>query len=347
MRADAQQWNLFGYDVSRFAHYVRAGWRELLWGERAGVRRHLDAPVELFDETRGTSQHYIAECPVDDSAVPAGDSYRALCLPGDRVLIKSLTLPAVLELELDNAIALEVQSSSPFGPDNSCHGWVLRERSGDSLHLVLAIAARSEVDAWLAARGQGADGEQPLPEVWVLDDHRRPIVLEGFGENRRYRAYSRRVGAFAARLGFIALCLITLAAVPGVVRSLQSERMEGYLQQAEREASEAQALREQLAQGNARAQALQELIDQQVDYHRMLERLSDQAPDGVYLQRLEAEGRQARLMGWADNAAAFMQVLTGDDTYSEVRTPSAFSRDRRTGLERFVLELQLSAGGGQ
>lgn len=345
MAVDEQQWNLFGYDLSRVAQYVQSGWRELLWGEPAGIRRHLDAPVELSGPRHGARALYIAETRVPTTApVPQERPYSAVLLPAERVLLKNLTLPAALEFDLEQAIALEVQSSSPFPWDNSCYGWALRERSQDRLHLVLAIAARADVDACLATQGATAATDSVQPEVWALDDQQRPVVISGFGENARYRAYPRRVARVGARVALIALCLVALAALPGLVRSLQVQRMEGYLQAVTQESTEAQALREQLLRGNAQAQALQQLLDQQVDYLRVLDRLSTQTPYGVYLERFEAEGARTRLMGWADNAAAYMQILTGDAAYESVKTPSAFSRDRRTGLERFVLDLQLPTG---
>lgn len=341
MRADSQQrWNLFGYDLTRGASFIRAGWRELIRGRQAGIRRRLEAPVAL-QRVDGSCHYYRAETPVDADRLPKQPPFAALQLPPENVLLKELTLPASLELELDSVMALEAQSSSPFPRDNTCYGWTLLDRRENNIQVLLAIAALDDIEAFLEQ--SGVSGNE-LPEIWVLDEQGRPVVMQGFGETRRQQAYPRQVAAFGARLGLLVLGVILLAAVPAVVRDMQAERMERYLQDAQDEASVAQALREQLVSGNERIQSLQALFDEQVDYHRALENLS-QAPDSIYVESFEANGPRVRIVGWADNAAAYMGALVNNPFYTDVSSPSAFSRNQRSGRERFVLDLELPRAG--
>ena len=249
-----QRWNLFGYDLSQAGSFVRAGWRELIRGREAGIRRRLEAPVVL-QRIDGSRAYYIAETVVDADELPKLDPYSALQLPPDNVLLKKLTLPASLELELEGAMALEAQSSSPFPRDNTSYGWTLLGRNGGMLQVLLAIVARDDIDAFLGQHGIGISDNE-LPEIWVLDDQGNPVVMQGFGEARRQKAYPRQVAAFGARLGLLLLCLILIATAPAVVRDMQAERMDQYLQEVQNEASEAQALREQLVSGNDKIRAL-------------------------------------------------------------------------------------------
>src|SRR5690606_28479130 len=108
-----------------------------------------------------------------------------------------------------------------------------RGREAGQLHIVLAIAEKYAVQQWLEA--QGYQSEQELPEVWVFDPQNKPIVLSGFGETRRHQEYSRRLRRFGGKLLFAGLCIVLLAAIPGVTRKLQTDRMEAFLQQAEQE----------------------------------------------------------------------------------------------------------------
>ena len=340
-RSESHQWQLFGLDLSRGGRYLRAGWRELLWGDAAGLRARLDAPVELLAED-GSRHWYVAEQPLASTGldVQAAD-YHALLFPSDKVLFRSMRLPKVLELELNDAIALELRTHSPFPANNTVHGWRVAGRAGEFVELSLAIASRSEVMAWLAARN--ATQKDALPEVWVRDDAGRMLVLEGFGEQQRYKAYPQRIAAAAIKLAFLGLCIVALLALPGVVRSLQSERMEAHFAQAQQEAAEAQALRDALVLGNARVQELQGILDESLDYHALLEQVSRQTPDEVYVQSLRVEGDKLRLAGQASNAVAYMQLLSESPQFVEVQTSSAFSRDRRTGLERFLLDIRVAA----
>jgi len=351
MPVDVHRLSLFGLDLSRYANYVRAGWHELVWGEASGIRRQLDVPIKLLEPAqsgrpvegaagrRPRSSLYIAEQPVPPRSVAEPVKYRAVRMPTDQVLVKNIRLPVSLELELEETLSLEALASSPFPPDVTCYGWAVRSRDADSLNIVLAIAERNAVHDWLEE--QGYQSEDDLPEVWVFDPQNKPIVLSGFGESRRHREYARRLRRAGAKVLFIGLSIVLLAVVPGLVRKLQTDRMEVFLTQAEQESSDAQALREELLRRNAQIAAMNALFSERVDYHRVLDYLSQTAPNSVYLQRFEAEGRRARLTGWADNAGAFMQTLGQDGAFGEVSTSSAFSSDARTGMERFVLELQL------
>jgi len=353
MPVDVHSLNLFGIDLSRYVNYLRAGWHELLWGDASGIRRQLDVPVKLLapgqpghDESAVAGRHprsslYIAEQPVPPRAVTEPVTFRAVRMPTDQVLVKDIRLPVSLELELEETLSLEALASSPFPPEATCYGWAIRSRDAEFLSIVLAIAERQAVHDWLEE--QGYRSEADLPEVWVFDHQNKPVVLSGFGESRRYQEYRRQLRRTGGKVLFIALCIVLLAAVPGVVRKLQTDRMETFLAQAEQESGDAQALREELLRRNAQIAAMNALFSERVDYHRVLDYLSQTAPDSVYLQRFEAEGRRVRLTGWADNAGAFMQTLGQDGAFGEVSTSSAFSSDARTGMERFVLELQLPA----
>ena len=52
-----------------------------------------------------------------------------------------------------------------------------------------------------------------------------------------------------------------------------------------------------------------------------------------------------RIAGWAENATGFMEALVNHPDVLDVSSPSAFSRNDRSGLERFVLDLVLPAVG--
>lgn len=334
MPVDVHRLSLFGIDLSRYVNYLRAGWHELMWGEASGIRSQLDVPVKLLDTV------YIAERPVPPRSVTQPVNCQAVRIPTDQVLVKYIRLPISLELELEETLALEGLASSPFPADNTCCGWAIRSREPEHLNIVLAIAEKSAVNEWLEEQGF-YQSEEELPEVWVFDPQNRPIVLAGFGETRRYREYSGRLKRYGGKLLFVCLCIVLLAAVPGIVRKLQTDRMEAFLSETEQESSDAQSLREQLLRSNAQIESMNALFSDSVDYHRVLDHLSQTAPNSVFLQRFEAEGRRARLTGWSENAGAFMQTLNQDPAFGEVSTSSAFSSDARTGLERFVLEIQL------
>lgn len=341
MQRDFQSLSLFGLDLAPWIQRWRAGWHALFWGDEAGLRQRLEAPVALVTGDAGTTQWFVAERAL--TAAPGDDRphYQARLMPAESVLLCEIVLPAAVEAELDAVMRLEAQANSPFPAEDTCHGWFLKRRSGDQLYLALAITAVSEVMATLHQRGEPQAAPEDLPEVWCLDAEGRPIVLRGFGEGRRAADYRRRLGWLGGLTGLALLLCCALALVPGLVRAMQADNMDYHYAEAQAEAKEAMRLREQLALDNSRAQALQTMLDEQHDYADLLDTLTAGAPDTVYLEQLGIEGNALRLRGWASNAAAYMQALTENPAYAEVRAPSAFRRHGRTGLEQFVLELEL------
>lgn len=373
MQAEDKRGALFGLDVAPLWQYWRAGWRELLWGRSVGIRRRLEAPVALEDADTGETHFFVAETPLKEPSAQASivenlpafltkglparllarfttgaRVHPALLLPADQVLVRTLVLPRSLETELETTIALEVQASSPFLAEDSCHGWTIYKREGELLHVALVIAAISDVQAHLTRQGYSA-ADQPadtLPEIWCLvPDGVGPVVLQGFGEHRRQADYRRRLYWLAATITYIVAISLAVLAVPGLVRHMQADNMATHLAGAQTLAAEAMTLRDGLAADNQRVAELQKLIDSQVDHHALLDHLAAQAGDDVYMQQLDIDAERVRLRGWSSNAAAFMQQLTQDPSYAEVKAPSGIRRDARAGLEQFTLELRLDREG--
>lgn len=346
MQSDSQRWNLFGLDLDVWVRTWRAGWHELFWGPAVGIRRVLEGPVKLqrTGKPEPESEFFVAEQRVEGGlAEAAADSaYPAWLLPAEKVLVREFAVPDSLEADIEDAVMLEAQSSSPFALDDTCYGWSLRRRAEGKLHITLAVTAYSEVMAFLHAQDVGSVGQDELPEVWCMAEDGHPVVLRGFGEQKRDANYRRRLVVLSALLATCLLMVVALISLPGLVRTMQADNMEYHLRKAEADAAEAVQLREQLVADNSRAQAIQSLVDQQPNVRAVLGRLTTQTPDGVYFEELVMEGGQVRARGWAVNATQFLQLLADDPLYVEVSAPSGIRRHGRTNLEQFTVELRLA-----
>lgn len=344
MRTDSQRWNLFGLDLDSWTRSWRAGWRELFWGAASGIKRLLEAPVKLRQAQEPDPGFFVAEERLAEApSQPVAESaYVAWLLPAEKVLLRDFAVPDSLEADLEDAVMLEAQSSSPFVLDDTCYGWSLRQRAQGKLHITLAVTAYSEVMAYLHGQGVVPGTAAGLPEVWCMADNDQPIVLRGFGEHKRATNYRRRLVLLAALLASLTFLAMAVISLPGLVRSMQAENMEYHLGEAEADAAQAMEMRAQLLAGNERGRAIQALVDEQFDAHSLLERLSVQTPDSVYIEELVIEGRQVRVRGWAVNATQYLQMLTEDPLYAEVSAPGGIRRHGRTNLEQFTVELRLA-----
>lgn len=345
MQVSNRSWSLFGLDLRPWLNLCRAGWRELIQGRASGIRARLEAPVALHDGESAEPDLYVAETPIPRSAQEPTEAFPACRLPDDHVLARTLTLPETLEAQLQETLALEVQANSPFGMDDTSWGWTIQDRAHGKLQVSLAMAATSSIMEFLRQSGYNPDAHDDLPEVWCFTgEGQHPVILQGFGEDRRRQAYRKRLHRLGGVSVWLLAAVLGLLAVPGLVRDMQADNLEQHYQTARQEADRAMQLREELAAHNERLEYLQERLENRADYHRLLAHLSEQTADDTYLQQLEAQGNRINLQGHSADAAGFMQMLTEDDRYREVRAPAAIRHDPRTGLERFSLEFRLNGG---
>ena len=142
-------WSLFGLDLTRAGKWLALGFRQLLYDRDAWLLRRFDPPVTLFSE--GTESLYQADRLYEDiaSGRTKRSAYRsdmggycAVALPQDEVLLKTLRLPVASEEDLESAMALEIDSSSPFSDQDTRAAWRVLSRGESVIEVVLAITAR-------------------------------------------------------------------------------------------------------------------------------------------------------------------------------------------------------------
>lgn len=186
-------------------------------------------------------------------------------------------------------------------------------------------------------------------EVWYQpEESGAPIVFSGFGESRRLSLYRRQLVKAGALVGYSLVVVGCLLALPVMVKHMQLENLNAQLNAAQESAAPAIAARQQLMTYNQRAVELQEQIAGQPEYSDLLAFIADVTPDDVYLQGIEIESSgDIKLTGNAQNASLYMQTLIKETAFTDVQALQAFRRDGRTGLERFVIDMKLSASRGQ
>ncbi len=218
MKVDkGQQWELFGYDVRRLGKHWLAAWRGLIWLPESPLRQRFDEVVCLHHDTDVTL--YQAGEPVTS---PPYDC-EALLLPDAMVLSRLLSFPLAVEGDLDAALALELSANSPSTADDTASGWRIIDRDSSQLRVVLVVASRSAVMAWMGAQ---YDLHDPgAREVWADVDGSK-VVVRGFGEGRREECYRRRLLKVGSMLAAAALVLLLMTAVGAGFKKLELDRLE-------------------------------------------------------------------------------------------------------------------------
>jgi general secretion pathway protein L len=195
-----------------------------------------------------------------------------------------------------------------------------------------------------ALSGLSADVTPLDCEVWGITPNKDPVILMGYGEDRRARYLRRQIWQRVALLIMVPVWIMLLFAAP----ALQARKS---LQEAEQAFQILQAKSSTLEQTRNMVQMQSQSLDDVMAYIKMqpqplavLNLLSEKIPDTAYLQRFNINAQRVAISGQADNAAALMQVLGGVPGISNVRAPSAITRMAGSSKELFALELNVDFG---
>jgi Tfp pilus assembly protein PilN len=124
--------------------------------------------------------------------------------------------------------------------------------------------------------------------------------------------------------------------------SLRADRLDEVFQQVRVDASDAAQQRQELELGRSRLGAIQDAIVQRPNYQYWLNHIAASAPDTVYFDKLNFDGRSVVVSGYSNNASVYLRMLTEEPGYTDVAALSAFARDRNNGLERFSIQWRVT-----
>ena len=343
-------WSLFGLDLTRASKWLALGLGQLLYDRDAWLLRQFDPPVTLFSE--GTESLYQADRLCEETASGRSESadslsdngrHCAVALPQDAVLLKTLHLPAASEEDLESAMALEIDLSSPFSGQDTRAAWRVLSRSASVIEVVLAITAQAAIDQTLDAIELPSErGVSDAPEVWALTDNGIPISFAGFGGQARRASYHGKLKRLAGLWGAVWIALMLALVVMAFATSLRADRLDAVFQQVRTEASEAAQHRQELELGRTRLSAIQAAIVERPNYQYWLNHIAASAPDTVYFDRLNFDGSSVVVSGYSNNASVYLRMLTEEPGYTDVAALSAFARDRNNGLERFSIQWRVT-----
>jgi Tfp pilus assembly protein PilN len=312
--------------------------------------RRFDPPVTLFSE--GAESVYQADRLCEDAASALSkrgddrqDSERhcAVALPQDAVLLKTLQLPAASEEDLESAMALEIDLSSPFSDQETRAAWRVLSRSESVIEVVLAITAQGAIDQTLDAIE--LPSEQSVaepPEVWALTENGVPISFAGFGGQTRRAAYHGKLKQLVGLWSGVWIVFMVALSVIAFATSLRADRLDEEFQQVRVEAFDAAQHRQELELGRTRLGAIQDAIVERPNYQYWLNHIAASAPDTVYFDKLNFDGSSVVVSGYSNNASVYLRMLTEEPGYTDVAALSAFARDRNNGLERFSIQWRVT-----
>lgn len=277
-----------------------------------------------------------------DSGEQSTPAALVLLLGNDSVLVRQVRLPTMPAKSLEAALALEVQTSSPFGADETL--WAYRQirctKAEAALGHQVTLVLTSKALVSTAQEKVGIDASSNL-EIWAEVASQPPLLIRGFGESVRLRK-ERKQNWYLLAGGVVVIGLLAVLAVSPTLQ-LRAKVLDAYDQLLNLAArtQEQTAQRQQLIAVTAQLDEFENQQAQQVNPIWVLKRLTEVLPNEVAIQSLQLKERSLIIQGIADDASAAMQRLGKEPGFHEVRFPSAVTRIPNAAKESFVLAAEI------
>lgn len=336
-----------GLDVARLAAQWRVASTLLL--DLPPLRALAPAALVRCVSEGGRSTFWrVSHDQAEPAGAIAGDERvtPVLLLSRTAVLDRCITLPQLAPADLEHAVQLEVQASTPFAPEHTVYGFLpeMADAHGEGQRVHLAITSRQQCEAALSRAALSADAEIWLaPGAGAQEALWHPLVLRGWGEGARQRAVRRAQWRMLALLALAVLLVFALLVTPTAftrLKALQAQQVQDSLL---RRAAPQVGAREALGRDVQVLQNVAAVAGERVLLVPVLDMLTKVLPDGAWLHNLNVNGRQFRIMGMADDAATLVQRLNAQPGVQDARLASPATRSGREQKERFVIEFHASA----
>ena len=330
----------FGLDLRALWLELRRPWQDMhQWPALAWLTP--DAPVRVL-HADGSEAVWLGQRPAPTEK-PLAARFDAIELPDDKLLRRRMAVPAMAAAQVAQAVALDVQSASPFAPADLVWGYSTQPLAQGGLQVDAVFASRKQIAQWTEAQRHRLSGaaNDAAPEVWAFAPTGQPIVLAGWGEARRahYGAQRRRMGYVL--LLSAAASVLALAITPTAQLRLRAIEAVNAYTEAHHRTAPLMAQREVLVRTMERMEGVRSLLLERPDTIALLELLTQTLPDDTSLQSIQVQGMKVTINGLTTNAAALMQLLGTTAGLKEVRAPSAATRSPGATAESFLIEFQL------
>lgn len=328
----------FGLDLRALWREVRQPWQQL---SRSPLLAWLSPaePVTLVHTEQGQSvwmgdRLVAAPRRIQNSAV-------AIELPEDLVLRRVLRVPVMGDADMASAAELEAHAHSPFAVQDLVWGYCRVQSPGEGMREIeIAMASRRLVAQHLAALAAHAASLGPhQPEVWVRSStQRKPIVLGGYGEARRYVRQKRGRIVGYVLLGLILVLLCGMAITPTAQLRLRAiEAVHAYDDIVHRTTSIVER-RDALMQSVEKLDALSHMLSGRIEPLKVLDRLTQVLPDDTAVQSFKLQGVKVTIAGDTGNASVLLQKLGEQPGLSDVKAPTAAVRMQGAVKETYAIE---------
>jgi general secretion pathway protein L len=342
-RAQTQA-RFLGLDLASLGRDLLAAWRGMLdWPLVSWLWPKSDIRVWLPDGATVLSRGLNTPLVHDKSRAGAA-RFEAILLPETLLLRRTLALPQLQAAEVQAALALEIQSLSPFAPGDVVWAHHISQQNGVGIQVQLVLSSRKLIAQHIAAAHPRLASQNT--EVWVkLSEGTSAesgfVALTGYGGSRR--AQQNTAWRWASVLLVVLLVVLTaaMAITPTMRLYLKSMQASQALAVLAKKAVPVIEQRESLLRVTEQVVGLNKLVDRPVPPLQTLTLITQALPDDTSLLSLQIQGLKVTMTGQTANAASLMKQLGSTAGLRDVKAPVPATKPMGAPREQFTIEFML------
>ncbi len=265
-----------------------------------------------------------------------------LCLPAEKVLVKTLTLPQAAEENLREVLGFEMDRQTPFSLDQVYYDYVLSARNSkkNTITLDMIVTPRLFLDAKLGKLNE--IGFQPHRATICPDNPGQPWRVNLLpAEVMQHRVDSARQLNFV--LAALALVLLLGAiALPLINKLHVINALEARTELASGKAEMVRRLQDEVNRLDTGSRFLVEKKQASPLLLEIVNELTHILPDDTWIYQLDIKGQEVYVQGQSNSAAALIPIIESSRILRNARFRSPVTKMPGSHTERFHLSADVA-----
>lgn len=316
---------LFKDDAVTFFWRDSSRWRELSRTRIDSVQPRLDRHLQAFGNKK-----YIT----------------IARLPGTSILRRQLELPISAENELRRILTYQLDSLSPYPPDQVYFSYRIEERNhaGKKLILELYLAPKDEVDK-LVGKMRSWNLVPEFVDFVDQDELAEPFI--NLLPNPLAPVKQRSMLSSVNRLLLIVNVLLAAALVTAVLitKSNVEAELKTRVETAKLKADAAIRLRDKVEKLQLESSFLQDMKKQRPPVLELVDELSSILPDGTWLEKAVYDKKEISLSGISSKSSVLISEIERSPLFENAAFQASVVQDDRSGGERFQIKADITEAG--
>lgn len=264
-----------------------------------------------------------------------------LLVPEPSCLWGTVQLPEMPRQSLDSAVQETLWRVSPLPPEHIVAAWQAVPASGGGWIIEWGMCRRSDQEALLAQHGLAADA--PV----YLARQGRALAVRGKAWHQQIKRQRWMDGVLVGTLLLLLGAMAVPALMPLILKRQAVVRAVEHVGMLEPKAAPLRQQLDELRQQSLLADELRQSIGTDLPLASVVDRLSETLPDDAWLDRIEINGSEIRIMGLTGNATELIAHLGRQPALAEARATVASVRDNTLNKERFTFEMRWRGEGAK